>query len=304
MTAPRDGAFYAALDPMAQRVGAKAEDLLLVWSSETNLQPNLAGNSRTISTLMHYTAVPALMDEATWQKLPAMSPLEQLPYIERYYAPAHKILGRPFKNTFEVYLANAGRSLLRPGADYSPDTPMYVGAEYPDNWPMDNAPAGAKAAQAAGVRIASPRGTYDFARSLVADGTLKGYVSLGDLRNFAARILSSSSSSSTFRTALGYLANVRASLAAGQAPSVDGPLSDANAWRPASYSGGGEGYAPNLDAFPPGAPVDSRVATPAKARAMTPRSAGGGAPHAISVGGLAIGGGIAITIAILLARKS
>lgn len=305
MAAPRDPQFYADLDVMAQRVGAKSEDLLLVWTSESGIDPTLHGYARTFSTLIKPIAL-GVMDEATWEKLPSMSARDQLPYVERaVYAPAHKAIGRPFRNTFEVYLANAAPALLRSDGNYNPDSVMYEGSNYPDNWPMDNMPAGASAAKQDGVSITSPRGTYEYAKTLIDRGVLKGYVSLGDLANFGKRILHGGP---IFDQAVSYLRNVRANVAAGQAPNVDhGPLSGDMAWQPASYAGGSgsssTGYAPDFDAFPSGAPLDTRVASPSKARKDIPKNANV-AHKGIPTWGVAVGGGLAALLALSFLRRS
>ena len=304
MAAPRDALFYVDLDAMAQRVGAKSEDLLLVWTSETGLDPTQHGYARTISTILKPIAL-TVMDEGTWNQLPTMTARQQLPYIERLvYAPAHKAIGRSFRTTFEVYLANAAPALLRSDGNYNPQSVMYEGANYPDNWPMDNMPAGANAAQADGVKLTSPRGTYEYAKTLIDRGVLKGYVSLGDLANFGKRLLHGGP---VFDQAVSYLHNVRANVAAGLAPSVDAPMSENLQWKPAAFAGGaGPGssssYAPDFDAFPSGAPLDTRVATPQKARKDIPRSAN--VPSkGLSLPAVAVGGGIAVGLAWLLARK-
>jgi len=128
--APKDPLFYADLEAFGERTGAKPEDALYVWSSESGLDPTLSGESRTFSTLMHYVAVPRYMSEEVWQRLPQMSHRQQLPYVEAaIFAPARRLLGgRPFNSTFEVYLANAASGLLRPDGVYSEATPMYVGS--------------------------------------------------------------------------------------------------------------------------------------------------------------------------------
>lgn len=302
MAAPRDPRFYVDADAMAQRVGARTEDLLLVWASESGLDPSISGIARTISTLIKSTAG---VDDATWDELPKMSARAQLPLVERVvYAPAHRALGRNFKDSFEVYLANAASALLRSDGAYNPDTPMYVGSNYPDNWPMDNFPAPSKQAQADGVVIRSPRGSYEYARSLVDRGILKGYVSLGDLAAFGR--LRMNPSGGVFKQALSYLRNVRANVAAGLAPSVDTPLSGDMAWAPASFSEGGSegsGYSPDWNAFPSGAPVDTRVASPKTARAKTPRRVGSSGPLGLSWPAIGIGGGIAAGLAWLASRR-
>lgn len=304
MSAPRDPLFYVDLDAMAQRVGARSEDLLLVWASESDLRTDLSGNSRTFSTLMHYIAVPGIMDEATWQKLPTMSARQQLPYVEKaVYAPAHRGLGRSFRNTFEVYLANAAPGMLRGGGDYNAESVMYSGTNYPDNWPMDNVPAGSLAAQKDGVRITSPRETYEYAKDLVDRGVLKGYVSLGDLASFAKRLMGSANvTGSTFQTALAYLANVRGNVAAKLAPSVDPVPEGFLTWQPASYTPS-SGYSPDFDAFSAGAPRDDRVASPTKAKTSMPKRAGGAAPKAISWPALGIGAAVAVGIAYFLRKN-
>lgn len=230
MSAPRDPLFYVDLDAMANRVGAKAEDLLLVWTSESDLRADLrwpppnGDASQTFSTLMKNVMVPGVIDEKTWARLPAMSHREQLPYVEKaVYAPAHRAIGgRSFRDTFETYLANAAPGVLRADGIYSPASVMYAGSNYPDNWPMDNAPAGVNAAIKDGVKITSPRATYEYAKTLVDRGVLKGYVSLGDLQTFGKRVLGSAGTTgSTFKNALLYLQNVRDNVARGYAPSIE-----------------------------------------------------------------------------------
>lgn len=303
MSAPRDPQFYVDLDAMAQRVGAKAEDLLLVWTSESNLDPTLHGNARSISTMLQPLVISAFGRDV-WDRLPSMSATEQLPYIEKLvYAPAHKAIGRNFRTTFEVYLSNAAPALLRSDGNYNPQSVMYEGANYPDNWPMDNMPAGANAAKADGVALSSPRGTYEYAKTLIDRGVLKGYVSLGDLANFGKRLLHGGP---TFDQAVSYLRNVRANVAAGDAPSVDPPLSGDMAWQPASFTGGAapamSGYAPDFDAFPAGAPLDTRVASPAKARKDVPRSANVPS-RGVSLPALAVGGAIALGLGLWVSRR-
>lgn len=310
MTAPRDALFYVDLDAMAQRVGARAEDLLLVWTSESDLRTDLAGSSRTFSTLMHYVAT-GVMSEGEWDKLPSMTARQQLPYVEKaIWAPAHRVLGRAYRSTFETYLANAAPGLLRPDGTYNPDTVMYAGGNYPDNWPMDNAPAGVNQAIKDGVKISSARGTYEYAKSLVDRGVLKGYVSLGDLQVFGKRVLSSAASGSgTFNTAVTYLRNVRDNVARNLAPSVDAPPPESLTWTPASYTQitttpAGSSYVPDFDSsFPSGAPRDDRVASPSKARAMAPKHAGGGAPKSIPWGVVGLGALTAAGIALAMNRK-
>lgn len=293
--APRDPLFYVDLEAFGQRTGTRPEDALFIWASESGLDPSLSGNSRTFSTLMHYVAVPGLMSEDVWQRLPSMTHREQLPWIETgIYAPAHRVLGgRRFNSTFEVYLANAAPALLRTDGVYSDATPMYVGNNYPDNWTMDNYPAGVAAygtwaadARSRGQKQ-SLRAAYSVAEDLISKGVLKGYVSLGDLKAFAKRMLGGGGRIANEAIAL--LNNVRANVAAGKSPSID-PPSGAIATHGDFFTGrtspytpptstaiatptGVTPYTPDFDsAFKPGAPPDTRVATPAAARNARPSS--------------------------------
>lgn len=333
MGAPKDPNFYVALDAMAQRVGAKAEDLLLVWTSESDLRADLrwpppSGDaSQTFSTLMKNVMVPNAIDAATWARIPGMSHVQQLPIVERcVYAPAHRTLNRMFRDTFETYLVNAAPGMLRPDGNYNPRSPMYVGENYPDNWTMDNAPAGLNAALKEGIRLGpKSRDSYDFCKELVARGVLKGYVSLGDLQTFGKRILSSAAlGGGTFSTAVGYLNNVRAAISHGAAPTIESqdypaPASPVQApssegyWFPdleeklpqAAVKGAPGTYAPDFDSsVSSGAPVDTRIATPEAAKKKMPTHAGGSSPNHISwpVVGLGIATGIGIAVA--LSRKS
>lgn len=285
--APQDPQFYVDLIKFGQRTGVRPEDALYIWTSETGLDNAMSlPGSRTFSALMHYIAVPNVMSEAIWQRMPSLSHREQLPYVESaVFTPAHRMIGgRPFNSTFEVYLANAAPGLLRTDGRYSDATPMYIGSNYPDNWTMDNFPA------ASGKGGSSLRGNYDVALSLIDQGVLKGYVSLGDLRNFAKRLTSSTSSSDVFHQAVQKLNATRSA-----APHVAGfsnefefagftsssppmrlPLpSSSSSNDPGSPTPQAlRGYTPDFDSsFTANAPPDTRIATVAAARAATPKSA-------------------------------
>jgi hypothetical protein len=329
-----DRKFFVDLDAMAQRVGARAEDLLLIWTSESNLRADLrwpAPNgdaSETYSTLMKNVWVPGAINPSTWARLPQMSHAEQLPIIERaVYAPAHAKLGRMLRDTFETYLVNAAQGLLRADGNYNPATPMYVGSNYPDNWTMDNAPAGLKAMLAEGIpltrdgRALLPRETYDFCKELVARGTLKGYVSLGDLQAFGKRVLSSVAlGRGTFASAVENLNSSRSAQASAvqspAAPSVDHPeecffdlpLTGEAVVKGASFVSGElphtSPYKPDFDSsMSTGAPVDTRIATPEGARAKMPKHAGGSSPGSLSWPVVGLGVATAIGVVIALNRK-
>lgn len=324
--APTDPLFYVDLDAMAQRNGFRAEDALYIWNSESGLDSQLAAYdssgsliTATFSTLMRGTAVPVI-GEDTWAKLPTMTHRQQLPIIEQVvWVPAHRSIGgRTFRSTFEVYLANAASGLLRPDGIYDDKSPMYIGSNYPDNWtmertdPNDNTTTAAVDAYTAWVR-AQPKGArtslraaYPIAQDLVGRGLIKGYVSLGDLRYFAKRL---AGGSTIFNTAVAYLNAVRASVAAGQAPSVQGPLTGGLAWQPASLTT--PTYTPDFDSqfAPPGTHVDTRVATPSAAHAAVPKSATPAPAKASQTSlalkaGVAAGLGLAVITAIAHARKS
>jgi hypothetical protein len=190
---PTDPAFYAALIPMAQRLGTKPEDLLWVWASETGFDPTLAGDSRTISTLMHGVVAGGLLTQSEWDSLPTLTATQQLPFIERFYKLlTSKYIGRGFQDTFEAYLANAAPGLLRHDGQYNPATTMYGDPDAPAhtiawdaNWPMDSYPAASKAAAARGISGAAFNKA--FGQQLVSEGLLRGWITLGDLKNFMLR---------------------------------------------------------------------------------------------------------------------
>ncbi len=331
--APRDPLFYTDLEAFGQRTGVKPEDALFIWSSESGLDTTLSGNSRTFSTLMHYIAVPHIMSEQVWQQLPSMTHREQLPWVEAgIFAPAHRMIGgRRFNSTFEVYLANAAPGLLRYDGLYSDATPMYVGSNYPDNWTMDNYPAGVAAytawindARARGVKP-SLRAAYPVAEDLVSKGALKGYVSLGDLKNFAKRLLSGGASIAN--DAIRSLNNVRASVAAGRVASIEQPpvasaliasrghfVGRTSPYTPPTASlattpAQGAPYVPDFDSpFKTNAPLDTRVSTPEAARASRPSVAlvqaqnvasGITGPSFLTIA-VVIGGAVAVTAALAL----
>lgn len=244
MIAPIDSAFYADLLSFGQRVGVRPEDALFVWASETGLRTDLGGGSRTFASLGKSSVVPAVMPESIWERLPLLSAREQLPYVEAaVFSPARKLIGgRSFRNAFEVYLASLAPGLLRSDGRYAAETPLYVGKNYPDNWTMDNFPEGVLAYQRwvhdgamRGERDLSLRAAYPVARDLAARGVLKGFVSLGDLRNFAKR--DHPARDAAIGQALAALDAVRATPGAGAAyvPDLDsglGGLSDLRAPSP------------------------------------------------------------------------
>ncbi len=316
-----DPQFFVDLDAMAQRCGAKAEDLLLIWTSETNLQSDMrypppsesngwvAGDaSYTFSSMMKNVMVPNAIDRATWARLPSMSHRQQLPIIERcVYAPAHRTLNRMFRDTFETYLVNAAPGMLRADGNYNPRSPMYVGGNYPDNWTMDNAPAGLRALLAAKIPMPRgwvPRDSYDFCKELVARGELKGYVSLGDLQTFGKRVLDGKLGSGTFSTAVTSLHEVRSQASPSDLPSGTTHVEEGIEGLSGHVAAVGAGtlpYKPDFDSsVSTGAPIDSRIATPEAARAKMPTRAGNSSPNHISwpVIGLGIATGIGIAVAL------
>ena len=278
--APRDPQFYRDLDAFAQRTGVRPEDALFVWSSETQLDPTLSGPSRTFSALMKYVAVPRVMTEEVWNHLPMMTHREQLPYVEAaIFAPAKRAIGnRPFNSTFEVYLANAAQGLLRPDGVYNDDSPMYVGSTYPDNWTLDNFPAGVGAFQAWAAEArgrgqpTSLRAGYSVAEDLIRRGILKGYVSLGDLRSFAKRMMTPANMKIA-NDAIANLNTVRSggTITSGLFTSGYFFTGRADPVTPAASIARSPTYTPDFDTpFKRGAPIDTRVATPSEARKMTP----------------------------------
>lgn len=289
MTAPKQPGFYVDLDMMAQRVGARSEDLLLVWSSE-GFPTGAAGYYRTFSTMGKSLALPVI-GQAVWEKLPTMTAQQQLPYVEKViYVPAHQILGRSFRNAFETYLANAAPACLRKDGAYNLLGAMYAGGNYPDNWTMDNTPVGVQHALADHVSLSSLRAAYPYAIKLVEAGLLKGYVSLGDLAAFASRVLQGSG---IFSQAIEYLNNVRDNVAAGLDPSIAPVPSDRLNYVQASYQ---TAYTPDLTgAFSPAAPISTPVASnPAAARAIMPSTAPAAGPAGppykqLSAGAIATG---------------
>lgn len=255
--APTDSQFYTDLATYAQGWNMKPEDALWIWSSETGLDPSGSGSARTISTLMHDGVVPSLMTQAEWDSLPSLTARQQLPFIDRYYSLIHSkyLLNRPFKDTFEVYLANAAPGLLRVDGRYNPLSVMYGSPQTPGNavwlanWPMDNYPSGIAAA--AGM----PQ-TADTAKLLLSTGKLKGYITLGDLRSFGMRQANSAIANDAINKLHDALLNAKNSDAQ--------PLTGNFAWVPTSYQPAGSpgGYTPDFSKSfsDPSAPVDTRVA--------------------------------------------
>lgn len=262
MSAPTDPGFYTDLATYARAWGMKPEDALWIWSSETGLDPSGSGSARTISTLLHGGVVPSLLSETEWASLPSLTARQQLPFIDRYYSQIHQkyLLGRDFKDTFEVYLANAAPGLLRVDGRYNPASVMYGSPDEPGNavwianWPMDNYPAA--------LRSGLPL-TTDSAKLLLSEGKLKGYITLGDLRAFGLRQANSSIANDAINRLHDALLNAKAD---------QPPLTGNFAWVPTSYQPAGSpgGYTPDFSKSfsDPNAPIDTRVAPQPSSRSL------------------------------------
>lgn len=256
--APTDPNFYLRLANLFSGFG-RPEDFIWIWSSETGLDPTLSGGARTISTLLHSGVVPSLLSESEWASLPSLSAADQLPFIARFYQQIHDryLAGRKLQDAFEVYLANAAPGLLRYDGRYNAQTVMYgspqepAGSVWAANWPMDNFPVASQQAAARKVAL-----SLDLGKTLVSEGLLKGWISLGDLRSFG------------MRQGHGDIANQAINqyhqtlLRASQSASPP----SASVVVPASYVPVGTpgGYQPDFSKSfsDPSAPVDVRVAAP------------------------------------------
>jgi hypothetical protein len=263
MAVPTDPDFYSATDAMAGRIGAKGEDLLWLWASESGYDPTIGkpvpslkdpnvlvpGLYHTISTLNHGVVDSGLLTQAEWDSLPTLSATQQLPFIERLFSLIHKqYLGsRAFKGMFETYLANAAPGLLRTDGSYNPQSTMYGDPNQPAhtnawevNWPMDNYPVASDQATARGVPL-----TLAFGHTLVSEGLLKGWITLGDLQSFALR----PSVGVMANPAILNLRSVRAGAGlAGTGVTVASTAVDQSP------------YVPDMSALNPTAPIDTRVA--------------------------------------------
>ena len=261
MAVPTDPAFYTATDAMATRLGAKAEDLLWVWASETVYNPALTGSARTISTLMHNVVDSGLLTQAEWDSLPTLTATQQLPFIERFFKELHdKYLGgRGFKDAFEAYLANAAPGLLRGDGLYNPATVMYGDPNNPahtsiwrNNWPIDSYPVATNEAKARGIASPFP---LSFGEQLVSEGKLKGWITLGDLKSFMLR----PDVAYFANQAIKNLKSVRATGAIASTSPTDQAyvLASSTDVAPSDVP-----YVPDTGSLTPSAPIDDRVAPP------------------------------------------
>jgi hypothetical protein len=98
--APED---YAALTAMAQRQGAPAEWFASVMMSESSMNPSAVNASGCVG-LIQFCSPPV-------SGIRAMSPAEQMPWIENFYAPKRPAGGWPSRAA--IYLANYLPAVLR-----------------------------------------------------------------------------------------------------------------------------------------------------------------------------------------------
>ena len=254
LRAPADLGFYSDLIAVGARTGTKPEDALFAWSDASNLRTDLAGPARTFAALPEGLMVPSFASAKTWAEFPEMTAREQLPYVQAAsLGPARKLAGGRDLDAFETYLATLAPALLRPDGRYCASTPLYAGSSYPENWTLDNFPAGLLAYRKWATEAASHgqdtsiRAAYSACcPDLIARSILKGYVSLGDLRSFAKRV--APGRDVVYSDALKNLDAVRAALGL--------PLGAA---------------ALDFDrSLIPGAKPDARVPSPEDARGMAP----------------------------------
>ena len=213
---PEDMKFYSDLDGYAKDLGVSPEDLLVVLASESNFMlgtidkpiiateailakngfdRSLLGADITPRGLPGFTAsvVPTLMTADEWKRLPKMSAAEQLFYVHKMFKQIEdtRLDGRPFKDAFELYLANANPGSLSPSGDYNWDSKMYVGDAWATNLSIDRGKSGLAAGDYAtrqGERDLFAKDPLGYAKNLVQKGIIKGYVSLGDLRDHGLRM--------------------------------------------------------------------------------------------------------------------
>lgn len=242
-----DPVFYDEVVRLAQESGTRAEDLLFCWAEATLLEPAGDGSARTFAGLAEGQTLGVTMPKAIWDALGAMPAEHQLAYVEAaVLEPARGSLGRPLRSAFEVCLAHVAPGLLRADGAYDFDTPLHAGADYPDHWPLDEYPAAWGLYRSLG---GSPRGSFVRSKSAAEKLGAKGYVSLGDFRAFCLR--SDPNRDAVLRQALMFLDESRGRL---------GVLAEDDS-----------SYVSDFDeAFPLGAPRESRSISPEQARRSTP----------------------------------
>lgn len=212
---PDDKSFYDTLEVVSKALGVQPADILVVLASESNLStgtmqnpiiatpgiiaangfdPGLLGKDIAPRGLPGFTAsmVPTVLSPAEWDALPHMNAAQQLAIVGRMYALASKrIGGRHFQSAFELYLANANPGSLVASGNYNENTPMYKGAAWETNLVLDHGPSGLNAIGYVlknGETSAYYANPIAYAHKLAAAGIIKGYVTLGDLREHASRM--------------------------------------------------------------------------------------------------------------------
>jgi hypothetical protein len=106
---------YQALVAMADRQGAPAEWFMAVMASESDMRP-WAANAEGCVGLIQFCSPPVA-------NMASLSPAQQMPYIERYYAPKRPSGG--WESRAQIYQANYLPATIRSkGSD--PDTVIAV----------------------------------------------------------------------------------------------------------------------------------------------------------------------------------
>lgn len=169
--------FFAYLIPMASRIGSRPEDVLVVLSSESGLNPASTKGMpyHGLNTIGANEALGIGLTAQEWADIPTMTPEQNLPIVEKYYTALLSKVGRKgFANALDLYLSNAGYGIWALG-HIDPNQVMYpAGSAWNGNYALDNYPA------AVGKTLAQ-------ANAMVQSGDLKGYISVDDLRRFMLR---------------------------------------------------------------------------------------------------------------------
>lgn len=206
---PSEPGFYRDLRTYSQQLGIDPTSLLIVIASESGFSRGKIGGGPAVwgtegdhdltpRGLVGFTAanvsrggLGGIMSWQEWDALPNMTAQDQLKYVYLLtLSNMGRVGGRPFVNTFELYVSNAAPGTLRADPSlYKDSDVLYSGASWLTNLAIDNWPTNyLRVAMLRNELTEATTSPQAYAKKVAALKLIRGKVTFGDLRNYADRM--------------------------------------------------------------------------------------------------------------------
>jgi hypothetical protein len=178
--------FYSKLVQVSNEVNMKPEDLLLVMSFESGINPNARNPHGNASGLIQFmpSTLRGLGFEGTPEDFRRLSAEDQLEYVRRYVKAHTATNGHPFSSAAQYYVANFVPAALRLPGIQNEDPSTILAAANPDH------------AHLPGVSIGEEQAIYN--ENKVLDTDHDGAITYGDIQRTMGRM----TKSDTYQTAV------------------------------------------------------------------------------------------------------